>query len=149
MAPRLKPGVAFWITCDRGFAVGLMTHHMERIGHLIWLAEPFFAEVPTVEDVEVIDSWRWPILFPLGAALHRKIATRIGQVQIPCALRAVPVFRGSNGRGGWNRVTLDVERSASSRTGPTTDRSLPIYSVVNDTLLKEMLVTGWMPTDRW
>jgi hypothetical protein len=140
--------VAFWITCDRGFAVGLMTHHVERIGHLIWLAEPFFDEVPTVEDVEQIDRWRWPILFPLGAALHRKIARRIGQVEIPSGLQVVPVFRGSNGRGGWNKVILDVSGS-SSPNGPTADRSLPIYSVVNDTRLKEMLVSGWMPADRW
>ncbi len=56
MAPKLKPGVAFWITCDRGFAVGLMTHHVDRIGHLIWLAEPFFDEVPTVEDVEASEA---------------------------------------------------------------------------------------------
>ena len=34
--------------------------------------------------------------------------------------------------------------------GPTTqDRDLPIISIVNDTRLKEMLVAGWMPADRW
>ena len=122
MAPRLTPGSAFWITCDRGFAVGLMTHHVERIGHLIWLAEAFFDEVPTVEDVEEIERWRWPILFPLGAALHRKIATRIGQVEIPSGLQVMPVLRRPNGGGGWNKVILGVSdrvhRTARRLIGP-------------------------------
>ena len=131
-----------------GSLLGLMTHHVDRIGHLIWLAESFFDEVPTVEDVEGIDRWRGPILFPLGAAIHRKIATRIGRVEIPSAYAraGVPWLE-------WQRridtVILDVARSSSSPGGPTTDRSLPIYSVVNDTRLKEMLVSGWMPNDRW
>ena len=106
MAPRLTPGLAFWIICDRGFAVGLMTHHVKRIGHLIWLAEPFFDEVPTVQDLEEIDGWRWPILFPLGAALHRKIATRIGQVDniIAPAWFRMPVLDriGPCAQANWN-----------------------------------------------
>jgi len=31
------------------------------------------------------------------------------------------------------------------RLGPTEDRSLPIYQVVNDTRLKEMIVSHWRP----
>ena len=142
---RLNPGLAFWLVCDRGFAVGLMTHHRERIGHVIWMAEPFFDNEPTGEDVKAISRWRWPVLFPLGAALHRKTVTRIGQVEVPAALRPPPTFRSKMGSAGW--VAVDVVED--KRLGPTTDRSLPIYSVVNDTRLKEMLITDWRPADTW
>jgi hypothetical protein len=149
MAPRLKPGLAFWIVCDQGFAVGLMTHHVERIGHLVWMAAPFYEQPPSIEAVRAVETWRWPVFFPLGAALHRKIVERLGQVDIPPRLHPMPTFRGSNGVGGWNRVIVDDGGIGSKPVGPTEDRSLPIYSVVNDTRLKEMLVSGWMPRDRW
>jgi hypothetical protein len=149
MAARLKPGFSFWIVCDRGYAVGLMTHHVNRLGHLIWMAEPFFDEAPTIEDVEAICQWRWPVFFPLGTAMHRKLATKIGQVEIPPALQAMPRFRSSNGRGGWNEVVQEDQQLKSRVVGATTDKSLPIYSVVNDTRLKEMLVTDSRPADRW
>jgi hypothetical protein len=145
VAHRLKPGLAFWLVCDRGFAVGLMTHHRERIGHVIWMAEPFFDNEPTVEDVVAISEWRWPVFFPLGAALYRKIVTRIGQVDVPAGLRSPPTFRSRMGSAGWVAVNAVEDK----RIGRTTDPCLPIYSVVNNTRLKEMLVANWRPADTW
>jgi len=86
VAPRPKPGFAWYIVCDAGFAVGLVSHYLPKWGHLVWMAEPVFDDEPTVEDVLAIRRWRWPVLFPLGAAVHRHIATRIGVVPIPARL---------------------------------------------------------------
>ena len=80
MAPRPKPGFAWYIVCDAGFAVGLVSHYLPKWGHLVWMAEPVFDDEPTMEHVLAIRHWRWPVLFPLGAAVHRHIATRIGIV---------------------------------------------------------------------
>ena len=148
---KLKPGFAFWLVCDRGFAVGLMTHHVERIGHVVWLARPFFDAPPTAEDVGRIEEWRWPIFFPLGAAVRRKIVTPIGVFPIPAGMEAFPMMRSRAGKGSgktaWNLVKF-VDGSSRS-CGPTSDSSLPIYSVVNDTRLKEMLVSDWAPEQQW
>jgi hypothetical protein len=145
--PRLKPGLAFWIVCDLGFAVGLMTHHRPKIGHLVWIAQPMFDDAPTVDDVAKIDQWRWPVFFPLGAALHRGIVTKIGDIAIPPTLQSWPLMRGGNRQMGWRLVNLAEPESLPLTTA--TDPTLPIYSIVNDTRLKEMIVSGWRPEDAW
>ena len=144
---RAQPGLAFSLVCDLGFAVGLMTHRVERIGDLVWMAEPVFDEEPTVAEVEKIEDWRWPVHFPLGAALRRKIVSPIGIVAIPDQLKAYPVMRGGDKKLGWMAFTREdgVERLL----GPAKDPSLPISQTVNDTALKEMLVSGWSPEQEW
>jgi hypothetical protein len=51
LVPSRDIGVSFSIVCDRGFAVGLCTHRHAAMGPLVWMAEPFFEECPTVDDV--------------------------------------------------------------------------------------------------
>lgn len=144
---RPTPGLAFSIVCDVGFAVGLMTIEVTRVGDLVWIAKPTFDQEPTVSDVEMIEKWRWPVFFPLGGALRRKIVTPIGIVGIPTALRSFPLMRSGNKRMGWMAFT--EINGVRNRYGRTADPSLPIYKVVNDTRLKEMIVTGWMPESEW
>ncbi len=147
MTMALKPGLAFSLACDPGFAVGLMTHYLERIGHLVWMAEPIFEEEPTVADVMRIHDWRWPIFFPLDAAVRRKIVIPIGVVPIPDALRPFPVMRSGSKRMGWMAFT--ETDGVRQRLGRTNDPRLPIFSVVNDTWLKEKVVAGWKPELEW
>ena len=149
MAPRGRPGLAFWIVCDSGFAVWLVTHRVARYGDLVWIAEPTFDEEPTVSDVEKIEKWRWPVFFPLGPALHRKLVTSIGVVPIPEQLKPFPMLRGSRGPGKWALVKYGADLSTSQSFGPTSDPSVPISQVVNDTSLREKIVSGWRPEDRW
>ncbi len=87
------------------------------------------------------------MFFPLGAAMRRKIVTPIGVIPIPVDLQQFPLMRSRNGRGGWTLVKF-VDGS-SQPGGVTTDPSLPRYSVVNDTQLKEMIVSGWRPEQDW
>src|SRR5579864_3640729 len=125
MAPRPQPGLAWYIVCDLGFAVGLVTHYKPRTGHVVWIASPVFDEEPTVDDVGKIETWRWPVLFPVGAALHRKIATRIGTVPLPPRLKEWPVMRTWRGRAGlWSALRLGQD--GNELLGETSDRSRPI-----------------------
>jgi hypothetical protein len=124
-----------------------MTDRVERTGDLVWIAEPTFDDEPTREQVCGIDRWRWPIFFPLSAAIQRKIVTPIGIVPIPKRLRPFPVMRGGNKKMGWMAFTQ--ANGVRQLLGPTTDSSLPIAKVVNDTALKEMIVSGWKPETEW
>jgi len=143
----LKPGFAFSLVCDLGFAVGLMTHYVKRIGHLVWIAEPTFDEEPSLENVAKIESWRWPVFFPLVAAVRRKLVTEIGLIPVPSSLEAFPTLRSGSKTTGWTAFTeIDGERRI---LGPTSNPSLPIYKIVNDTALKEMIVSGWRPEQEW
>jgi hypothetical protein len=147
MLARPDPGLAFSIVCDVGFAIGLVTHDIPKTGSLIWIAEPYFQEEPTLELVRQVSRWRWPILFPLSAAIHRKIVTPIGTIPVPRALEPFPTMRSGNNKAGWTAFT--EKDGLRRRLGPTEDRSLPIYKVVNDTRLKEMIVSHWRPEDEW
>ena len=38
---RIEHGLAFFVVCDRGFAIGLYTHAHEQMGALVWMADGF------------------------------------------------------------------------------------------------------------
>jgi hypothetical protein len=144
----VQPGYAFSIVCDLGFAVGLATHLIPRIGTLVWMAEEIYDDEPQVKDAHAIEKWRWPVFFPLGAAARRRLIQPIGLVPIPPQLRDLPVFRGGNRQMGWTSVTFD-DAGTEIVIGPAADPRLPINQIVNDTALKEMLVSGWRPEADW
>ena len=132
---------------DAGFVVGLVTHDRPKLGTLLWIATPTFDDEPTCIEVEGITSWRWPVLFPLAAAVSRRIMVPIGMVSIPDTLRPFPTMRSGNRSAGWSAFT--EAGGVRHQLGPTSDSSLPIYKVVNDTRLKEMVVSGWRQEDEW
>jgi len=144
---RPQPGLAFSIPSDAGYIVGVVTHDVPKVGSLVWIAKPTFAQQPTVDEVESIKSWRWPVLLPLEAAIRRHIVTPIGTVAVQKGLQQFPTMRSGNRKTGW--VAFTEADGARRRLGPTNDPSLPIYQVVNDTRLKEMVVSGWRPEDVW
>ena len=147
MAPKVQPGYAFSIVCDLGFAVGLTTHVTKRMGSFVWIAERIFEGEPTTADVATITDWRWPIFLPLGAMVRRRLVIPLGLVTIPPDLASYPLMRGGVGHQ-WKRVAITEDGTADILPAPA-DPSLPIHQVVNDTRLKDMLVTGWRPEDHW
>jgi hypothetical protein len=79
----------------------------------------------------------------LAAALRRKIVTSIGSVPIPHTVDTSPVMRGGGGVLRW--MALEFRDGEEHGLGPTTDLTLPIYRIVNDTALKELVVSNWRP----
>lgn len=144
---RVTPGLTFSLVCDLGFAVGLVTHQVPRFGDLVWMADPIFDEAPDIEVARRIERWRWPVFFPTGAALRRRVVEPVGVVQVPHQLQAFPRLRGGNRDMGW-RETEFID--GTWRTfGVARDSSIPISQAVNDTALKEYLVSKWKPEDTW
>ena len=144
---RPQPGLSFSIACDLGYAVGIATHDVPRIGSLIWIAEPLFDEAPTLSEVAEIKHWRWPVFFPLSAAIRRKVVIPIGMTAVPSELQEFPLLRSRDVRGGW--VQLKFVNGVSQPAGPAASPAIPRYKVVNDTRLKEMIISGWRPEQDW
>jgi len=97
--PRLVPGLSFSLPSDAGFIVGLMTHDVPKVGELVWISSITYDEEPTTAVVEAIESWRWPVLFPLGAAIRRGLVHPLGTVEVPDALKSFPTMRSEPPRG--------------------------------------------------
>jgi hypothetical protein len=135
------------MSTEVGFLVGLLTHDVSKVGSLVWVAKPTFDEKPTLEQTSEITEWRWPILFPLAAAIREDIVSPIGEVAIPKALQSFPTLRSGQRKIGWVAFTeIDGVRHT---LGATTDPSLPIYQIVNDTRLRKMVVSDWRPDDNF
>jgi hypothetical protein len=148
MSARFGPGTAFWIPTDAGFALGIVAHQDKEhtYGSLVWMADRFFEEPPTIDDVASV-GWRWCVFFPVGAAARRRIVELIGKTDLPKEIQGMPLLR-SGGITGMNPrwiVVRDVVHRV--RTATADDMALSIKCVVNDTRLIEMLVTGWKPED--
>ena len=146
MSARVSPGLAFTIVCDKGFALGLYTHKDPKMGELVWVAHGFWAEEPTLEDVASA-SWAWCVFFPLAAALKRHLVFPIGQADIPSALAEFPIMRAGGKQQGWFLVRDGVMDNFTFEKA--TDPSVSPRILVNDTRLREMLVTGWSPENLW
>lgn len=140
-----EPGFAFALPTRVGYAVGIVTHADPLMGNLVWMAAPTFPEAPTLAEVATIDQWRWPVFFLPRQAVRRRLAHGIGVIPIPQPLREFPMLRGGGGPLPWMAVKyVDGE---SQTFGLTTDRSLPISWIVNDTALREMIEGNWQPAD--
>jgi hypothetical protein len=144
---KIIPGLAFTMDTDVGYIVGVVTHDVPRIGSLVWIATPTFAREPTLDEARQISSWRWPTFFPVSAAMRKRIVKPLGSIPIPSEIAPFPKMRGGGGSMGW--VAFTGVGDGQRLHGPTTDRSLPIYQILNDTSLSEMIATGWMPEDEF
>lgn len=102
---RPQPGLAFSLPSDAGYIVGLVTHDVPKVGSLVWIATPTFDEEPTVEDVERIGSWRWPVLLPLEAVVG------VGE-----ALLHFPTMRSGNRESMVSVGALDRPATTFSRS---------------------------------
>lgn len=143
----IEPGLAFRMPIESGHLVGLFTHRDEEMGELVWIAEPTFSTPPSTEDVAAIRAWRWPAFFPLGPAIRRRLAEPVGYVPIPPSLSRFPTMRSGASRIGWIAITKHDGRDVNP--GPTHDRSMPVYQLVNHTSLREKVEGGWRPEDDW
>jgi hypothetical protein len=146
MSGRLLTGSAFTVVCDRGFALGLFTHRDPKLGELVWIADGFWEEEPTAGDVAAA-TWRWCVFFPLAAAIKRRLVDPLGTAAIPDSLAAFPTMRAGSKQQGWFVVRDGVMDDFAFERA--TDPALPPRILVNDTRLREMLVTDWLPEVMW
>ena len=116
-----------------------------ELGPLVWIAEGFWEEEPTADDVATA-QWRWCVFFPLGVALRQRVVFPLGRTDIPAELARFPTMRGGSREQGW---FLAQDGNPADISKPTTDASLPPRILVTDVRLKEMLVSGWRPPDMW
>jgi hypothetical protein len=142
----MKRGLAFALALDdedTEYLVGLYTHDVPNVGSLVWIAEPTFPVPPSVHDVAEIDDWRWPITFPLAAAIRRRLVIEIGEIPIPIRLARFPTLRGGDRVIGW--VSFTREDGEERTLGPTQDWSLPVDMLVNIPSLRKLVRTNWRP----
>jgi hypothetical protein len=144
----VQPGFAFAIPTKIGFAVGLVTHRAPKFGLLSWISTELFPDVPTIEQAEAVDSWRWPNGYHAVSALTQKLILPIGMIPIPPELRRMPRMRGEVPGRGWVEV-----RFANGEMGPplihgnTSDFTLPIDQISSHASLVQKIEKGWMPSD--
>ena len=81
MARVLRPGFAFVVVSAAGFTIGLYTHRDKLMGCLIRLSSDNFDEMPSLDDAKAVETWRWCVFYPLGAAINRKIDIPLGQME--------------------------------------------------------------------
>lgn len=148
MPSRPVAGFAFQMHTEVGLAVGVVSHDRPKIGSLVWIAKPLFVTAPSPHDVQEIREWRWPVFFPLAAALRRRLVEGVGLVELPLELRDFPVLRSGNRSAGWQAFTEEAD-GVRRDLGSATDPKVPIYSVVNDTRLREMIECDWRPDNIW
>jgi hypothetical protein len=72
----------------------------------------------------------------------------VGLVEVPLELRDFPVLRSGNKSAGWQAFTEEAD-GVRRDLGSVTDPKVPIYSVVNDTRLREMIECDWRPDNIW
>lgn len=63
-------------------------------------------------------------------------------VPVPTELMPFPLLRSGNKATGWQLVELPNGSLPSRSLGPAKDPAVPIYRVVNDTRLKEMILAA-------
>jgi hypothetical protein len=141
-----KPGLAFSTICDRGYAIGLYTHKHESGGELVWIADGFWDEEPTLADVAAVERWRWCTFFLLHSALHRRAVYPIGKVAIPDELKKFPLLREGAKGEPWYRSGDGTFRFPAERTD---DRSLNLARIIDEVTLRRRLESEWRPEEEW
>jgi len=69
-------------------------------------------------------------------------------VPVPGELSSMPTFRGGARSLGWKSVSYD-EQGAERVLAQPVHPDQPISQIVNDTMLKEMIVSAWRPGLDW
>lgn len=146
---RVKIGDIVEITTNEGFAYAQYTHKHQLYGALLRVFEGIYESRPSdLEDV-VRHKVAFSCFFPLGAAVHRKIVSIIGNAAVAKEEQHFPIFRNGTMDPSMGKVEVwwlwDGERQW--RVGKLTpeQRAFPILGTWNDTLLIHRIETHWTP----
>jgi hypothetical protein len=149
--PRKKIGDVIEIGTNLGLAYALYTHEHRMMGSLLRVFERKFPSRPT-DFIDLVGSpLQFETFFPLGAALHRNLVAIAGHVAIPRRLRDFPIFRNGVADLETRRVAnwwlWDGKREWMIGSLGEEQKRYPIQEVINDTLLRERIESGWRSTN--
>ena len=90
---RKKIGDIIEIQTEKGFAYGQYTYEApNNFGSVVRIFQGLYQDKPNADDI-VEFPLRFTILFPLGAALHRKLVNRLDNKPVRIDLQGLPIFR--------------------------------------------------------
>jgi hypothetical protein len=136
---------------DRGLAYALYTHEHKSFGSLLRVFRRAFSSRPTEFETLLEEALQFATFFPLAAAVQRGIVSVVGRVRIPAKLKDFPIFRDGVADPKTRKVSnwwlWNGEREWSIGTLTEEQKKYPIREIVNDTLLKERIESGWTSED--
>ena len=146
---RVKIGDMVEIKTTRGFAYAHYTHKHKQYGALLRVFQGLYDAPPSnLEDV-VRQKVAFSCFFPLGAAVHRKIVSVVGNVAVPDEAQKFPTFRTGIVNPSTRKVDVwwlwDGEREWRVGNLTPEQRTFPIRGTWNDTLLIERIESHWTP----
>ena len=149
---RIRFGDIVEFKTSKGLAYAIYTHRHDkppRFGAMIRVFDNVYQSRPERIE-EVVDvPVRFTTFFPLQNAVNRGVATVVGHVAIPDALKAFPIFRSGTADPKTKRVDRwwlwDGEKEWEVGEITAEQRRLPIRSVWNDTFLIHRIEDGWRP----
>lgn len=147
---RIQIGDIFEIVTPSGLAYFQYTHRKGAFGALIRVLEGLYVARPEVDQF-ANSRTRFHVFFPVQAAANRGIVARVGNIDVPIADRAFPLFKISSppNPATKERQWWLWDGEHEWRTGDLSPeyRNLPVRAVINDTLLIQRIVSGWQPSD--
>jgi len=145
--PRI--GDVIEIPTAKGLAYAQFTHKMPVYGRFIRVVEGIWRARPHALDEIVNAPTRFFIFFPVAAALNQKIVNLAGNQPVPPQFADFPLMRkaGLEPLGGGKVDWWLWDGKEDWRIGLLTpeQRNLSIASVVNDTMLIQMIESEWHP----
>lgn len=151
---RIKLGDIIEIPTSKGLAYAQYTHRAKgEGGYVIRVLDGLYENRPQNFNELAKNKHRFVTIFPLGAAVHRKIFAIVGHTEIPKEAQQFPLFRAAGFREKDGKVVnwwlWDGENSWRVEKLTLEQYKLPIKSIPNDIALVEMIEEGWTPEKDW
>jgi len=142
-------GAIIEIPTRKGLAYAQYTHQHDQFGGLLRIFDEILQTRPTEFSTLIKGLVRFSTFFPLRAAVRRGIFKVVAHADVAPHNRSFPLFRAGNADPRTKRVAVwwlwDGEKAWRVGELTSEQRSLPIKSVWNDTMLVKRIEEGWTP----
>lgn len=145
-----KLGDIIEIEVNSGFAYALYTHENKLLGSLLRVFGHIYSARPNDLEPIISEEPQFEVFFPLAAAVQKRIVSVHENVEIPKKLRSFPIFRDSvvNPRTRAVQNWLwDGEREWPVGDLSEKEMRYPVRAIINDTLLKKRILSGYRALD--
>lgn len=152
MIKKAQIGDILEIPTRKGLAYVQFSHYHEsppHYGAIIRVLEGFFQERPKEFHTLAGQRELYYTLFPVQAAVNRKIFQIVGHTEVPLFAKNFPLFRAGNTNPQSGKVDQwwlwDGTKSWKTDELTNEQLDLPIKSSWNDVLLISRIEQGWTP----